>query len=338
MATGAKRIPVVLLEGRTRERRRPATMLLAGHEPWISYLPERFFGETPTRRAIGVFPVWQLPGVIEAHGTGADLVTIRIDPVSGRRWLSDPAFLAVPEWIGTRIRVPADIEPLLRSGGSIKRDMSLIRQGGFESSCDDHGEALDYFYHRVYRPYTQCRYGEETYLRSLSDLRQRLRRGGLLWVEQDGRRVAGAFFERDGEVLSVLALGVIDGEFGLVQRGAVAALYYFALQLAQRVDCSTIDLRGCRPSLADGVLAYKKKWGAEVCEKPESYYDLMVRWNRPSAVVREFLAHTPLVFREAGGFSAITGDRAERSQSLQMKGIQAIYRLSDEGRTRVTDA
>jgi hypothetical protein len=48
-STGLRRIPVSLLEGVTRFGDRPAMMLLAGREPWIRYLPERFFAGTPGR-------------------------------------------------------------------------------------------------------------------------------------------------------------------------------------------------------------------------------------------------------------------------------------------------
>jgi hypothetical protein len=335
-AVGARRIPVSILEGRTREEGHPAKMLLAGDAPWVDYLPERFFGETPACRSIGSFPVWQLTRVVAAHGSATDLTVIRLDRSSARRWLRDPAFLAVPEWIGTRIRVPDDLEPLLRSGDSIKRDMTLIRRNGFEAEHDQVGEGFEHFYERVYRSYTRNRYGDETYIRSERDLRRRLRRGGILWVLHRGERISGALYERAGDELSLLALGTLDGDFALARQGAVAALYYFAMQLAQRIGCITIDLRGCRPSLSDGVLAYKKKWGAVVCEKPETYYDWMVRWNRPSSIVREFFSHTPVVFRERGGFSALTGDETGKSQSLQIEGVRAIYRLTETGRIPLT--
>ena len=133
------------------------------------------------------------------------------------------------------------------------------------------------------------------------------------------------------DLVALLVLGTVDGDFSLVRQGAVAALYYFVLQLAQNLRCTTIDLRGCRPSLTDGVLLYKQKWGAVVCEKPETYYDLLVRWSRPSAIVRDFFTRCPLIFHEGGGLSALTGDASEHAQSLRTEGIQSIYRLTENG-------
>lgn len=311
-------------------------MLLAGREPWIRYLPDRFFAGTPARRPLGELPVWRLKGLVEAHGA-VDLTVIRIEGWSARWWLRDAGFVAVPEWIGTRIPVPADLESLLRSGGSIRRDMALVRRHGFECSLSSDGDALAFFHRRVYRPYTLARHGDDTYLRTETDLSRRLRRGGILWVLDRGERVAGALYERLGDGLALLALGTLDGDLSLVRRGAVAATYLFALRRAQALGCATVDLRGCRPSLLDGVLTYKKKWGAVVCEKPETYYDLLLRWNPASRVVPEFFTRNPLVFRSGGGFAALTGAPPEQARSLGMDGIDAIYRLTEGGGIRRAD-
>lgn len=336
-STGLRRLPVSLLAGRTRGGDFPATMLLAGREPWVRYLPEQFFADTPVSRPLGELPVWRLKELVETHGAAADLTVIRIEGRSARWWLRDTEFLAVPEWIGTRIPVPADIESLLQSGGSIRRDMTLVQRHGFEPTLVSDGDALSFFYRRVYRPYTLSRYGDDSYLRSEADLARRLRRGGILWVLERGERVAGALYERSGDALALLALGTLDGDLSLVQRGAIAATYLFTLRRAQELGCATLDLRGCRPSLLDGVLAYKKKWGAVVCEKPETYYDLLLRWNRASKVVVEFFTRNPLVFRNEDGFAALTGAPAEQARLLRMGGINAIFQLTEGGRVQLAD-
>ena len=336
-STGLRRIPISLLEGPTHGSGQRATMLLAGHEPWSRYLPQLFFADTPMYRPLGELPVWRLKEVVETHATAADLTVIRIDGWSARWWLRGGGFLAVPEWIGTRLPVPADLEPLLQSNGSIRRDMTLVRRHGFAPALAADGDALRFFYRHMYLPYTRARYGDDSYVRTEADLARRLRRGAILWVLDRGERVAGALYECSGDELVLLALGTLDGDLALVRRGAVAATYYFALRRAQELGCATVNLRGCRPSLRDGVLAYKKKWGAAVCAKPETYYDLLLRWNRPSDIVLEFFTRNPLVFRNGAGFAALTGAPPEQARSLGMAGIDAIYRLTEGGSVQRID-
>ena len=66
-----------------------------------------------------------------------------------------------------------------------------------------------------------------------------------------------------------------------------------------------IDLRGARPSLADGLLRYKAKWGGELYDKRDGAYSWLVHWNRLDGAVADFLAHSPLVFRTGETFSGV---------------------------------
>lgn len=333
--TGVRRIPVYLAEG-TLPSGAPGSVLVAGHLPGAKYLPERFFDARPTYRRLGSFPAWRLPSVLAHRRAEADLTVLRLDRRSASRWVGLPPFselddwVLVPEWIGTRIPVPHDLEPLLRSGGSIRRDMTLVRRHGYEATTTASAKDLRTFYSEFYRAFTIERHGESGFLRSESDLRRRLRRGEILFVESQGDRVAGGFYERVGDDLVLLALGTRRGDLEPVRHGALAALYYFVLRRAQETGCRSVDLRGCRPSLADGVLRFKTKWGAELCEKAETYYDLLVHWPRPSRAVRDFLTRCPLVFRDGGGFSALTA--GARAEQLWVPGLRQLHCLSERGR------
>ena len=333
--TGLRKFPVAVLEGVDAATGSSARMLLAGHPPSAEYLPQCFFRAVPERVSLGNFSFRSLHAVVEAHRALVDLTVLRLDRSSARRWTRDPSFIAVPEWIGTRIEVPADLESLLRSGNSIKRDMSLVRRNGFEPAFDDDEASFRYFYSDVYRPYAQQRYGDDAYTRTPSDLRRRLHCGGMIWVVEEGKRVAGALYELDGNELVLLAMGSVNGDFEPVKRGALAALYYYTLQTAQRIGSHAIDLRGCRPALSDGVLAYKQKWGAAIGEKAETYYDLLLRWDDPNPVVRAFFAKTPMIFRDGSGLSGLTGADPEQARGLWAKGLRSIYRLTDDGRVAV---
>ncbi|MCC6139563.1 MAG: hypothetical protein IT389_02985 [Nitrospira sp.] len=100
---------------------------------------------------------------------------------------------------------------------------------------------------------------------------------------------------------------------------------------AQQRGCRVVDFRGSRPTLSDGLLRYKSKWGVCLYEKTDSYHDLFIRWNRASDVVEEFLSMTPLIFRDEGGLSALVGDEPSHPQMLWVDGLRRWYRLTDAG-------
>src|SRR5207248_10443079 len=63
----ALRIPVAILRGLTHTGR-SGTIVVAGIQPWIDYLPSRFFASMTSREAVRTVPVWALPSVLRRLG------------------------------------------------------------------------------------------------------------------------------------------------------------------------------------------------------------------------------------------------------------------------------
>ncbi len=328
--SGVRKVPAVLLHGMRQGTGRPGSLLIVGDEPWIHYLPRRFFVSEPKRQLLGRIGIRALPEFLNRHQSTVDLTIARVDRLSGRRMFTKE-YLAVPEWVGTRLVVPVDLDRQVRSGGSIRRDMTLVRRHGYQPVLSDGRDDLGTFYDSFYVPFSHGRHGELTFIRTDLDLRRRVRHGGILWLQRGGRRVAGILFEVKEHTVDLLALGTLAGNLDLVKEGAIAALYYFIIDMAQKRGCRVVDFRGSRPTLADGLLRYKSKWGAVLYDKTDSYHDLFVRWSRASDSVKEFLSQTPLIFRDGGGLSALLGDTPSHSQALWVDGLRRWYRLTDSG-------
>lgn len=325
------RVPIVLLRGPTRPAGRPGTLLTAGHEPWIRYLPNRFFSGEPTRESLGAVSFRELPDFLDRFRKHTDLTIIRVNRWSEKSLLRQDC-LTVPEWIGMALAVPRDLEKLIRSGGSIKRDMTLVRRHGFQPIVVSGAKEFDIFYHSAYVPFSRNRYRELAYIRNPCDLQRCLARGGILWVHREGKRAAAILFEQKSHTLDLVALGTMNGDLTLVQDGAVAALYYYVIRLAQDLGCTTVDFRGSRPSLRDGLLRYKSKWGASLYDRTDCYYDLLVSWEDPNQVVHEFFTHTPLIFRENGRLSALAGGESQNPYPLWVDGLHRMHLLRESGR------
>ena len=326
------RVPVVWLRGASRTIGRPATMLAAGTEPWVSYLAARFFAGTPQREALDRVSIWRLPRLLRTLRPAADLTVVRVDRLSARL-LFDDDYLTVPEWVGTRLLMPVDLALLAKRSNSVADDIRRTRRDW--PQCDISGpEAFDDFYRRMYLPYIRMRHGPRTHVRSASSLRQAVRHGGILWVCDAGKRVAGGVFERNGGKLDWVAIGVADGNVEWLKKGAVAALYFHLIDYARQHGCTQIDLRGSRPSLADGLLRYKRKWGAVLYERRDVFWSTLVHWNRLDGAVVQFLSHTPLIFRHGDALSAVatverqmpwtTADLQQAHDQLWIAGLRRL--------------
>ncbi len=327
---GLRSVPVTAWQGQARESGHIGRLVVAGDDPWVQYLPQRFFCGEVERKSLGQVPVRSLPRFLGRVQESADLTIARVDRLTGQRiFLRD--YLVVPEWVGMRMTVPNDVGALVASSSNIQRDVRRIRQRRYRPVVSMGDRDFELFYERFYLPLSKARYQELLVVRSADDLRRRVRRGGILWNQCEGRTVSALLFEEKESSLDVLAVGVQEGDLALVKGGAIAALYYFIIDMANKGGHRTIDFRGNRPSLNDGVLRYKSKWGATLYDKADSYHDLFVRWGRATEVVKGFLSHTPLIFREEGGFSALIGNAPPNEHELWVGGLRRWYRLTEDG-------
>jgi len=333
---GLRRIPVVLLRGPTNPSGQIGTLLVAGHDPWVGYLPGRFFVGEPQRERVGNVWAWDLPAVLHRLGASADLTIVRADRLSAQKFLGKD-YLVVPEWVGMRLTVPDDLNALVRGNHSIREDMRLARKHKLYPLVTLGEERFDEFYDAMYGPFSRARHGAMAIVKSRYDLRRRVRKGGILWVIRDNRPLAGMLFERKAGTLDMQAIGMATGELPLKKRGIMAALYYHCIAHAHRLKCTEVDFRGARPSLHDGLFRYKRKWGNILYERTDMYYDLLVRWNGVNGVVKEFLSHTGLIFREEGRLSAIHADESQSRRSLWIGGLYQLYLLTETGRQPMID-
>lgn len=333
---GLRRIPVALLRGPTNPSGRTGTLLVAGDDPWVGYLPSRFFVGNPQRERIGNVSAWDLPALLNRLSPSADLTIVRADRLSAQKFLVND-YLSVPEWIGMRLAVPKDLDGLVHGNRSIREDMRLVRRHNLQPLATEGDERFHEFYDSMYLPFSQARHGAMAFVKSQPDLRRRLRTGGILWVIRDNHPLAGMLFERENDTLILHALGMATGELPLNKRGIMAALYYYSIAHACQLRCAEVDFRGTRPSLHDGLLRYKRKWGCILYDRTDTYYDLLIRWNGVNSVVKDFLSYTGLIFRDKGRLSAIHADEARSRQSLWIGGLHRLYLLTEAGRQPMMD-
>lgn len=333
--SGLCRIPIMVMHGPTRSSGREGTLLVAGQEPWVRYLPDRFFASEPKRESLDIVSIWTLPGALRRWQPSVDMTIARVDRISAGLFFGSD-YLVVPEWVGIRIPVPQNVDEFVRGVHSIHEDMRVIRRNGLRPLITCAKTEFDVFYETVYVPYVCGRHKESALVASRQLLYGVFRRGGILWVIHGERRIAAGLFERRGETIMFWAIGAVNGDETQMKQRAFTAVYYFLLQYAREEGCTQIDLRGVRPSLHDGLFRYKRKWGGIIYDKREgSYHDLLLHWERPNEIVKEFLSHTSLIFRDQGGLSALYTDESQGRRSLWIDGLQQIYLLSASGRQPV---
>jgi hypothetical protein len=253
---------------------------------------------------MGSVSVRALPAFISKFRGSEDLSIIRLDVRTAGRLFGNRC-LRLPEWVDSRVVVPEEIEEFCQGKRSLQSDMRKILENGLTSEFSRGEKDFFKFYDTMYLPFVFERHGEEAVARNRYWMHRAFRKGGLIWVIKDGRRVAGVLFEQQGRKIRTVALGTLDGEWDWVRQGVNAATDLFILQYARQVGCSQVNMGGSRPCLQDGVLRYKRKWGARLFDKADNWYDNLLFFNRLGAPALSFLSRNPLIFRDGGGLSAL---------------------------------
>lgn len=319
-------LPVTLLRGRSRDSGEEVVVVVAGALPRIAWLIGHVFAAPPAREPLGHVPAWRLARTLRRHGACADFAIARVARMSAHALGFDGDWLPVPDWVGTRLTAPFDLDAIARRSHSVSDDLRRVRRAACIAELSRRAGDLPSFRHDYYLPFIRRRYREDAVPRSPRHLRRRFRRGGILWIARGGTRIAGVLFDLRHRVLDAVALGVREGDAALVHDGAIAACYACLLSHAQATGCHAVDLRGSRPSPSDGVTRYKRKWGAELYDRADVVSTTFVRWNRVTPAVASLLARFPLIFREHGGLSVLGVESgagaASDLEAMRMAGLR----------------
>jgi phosphoglycolate phosphatase-like HAD superfamily hydrolase len=297
------RYPVRRLDGVTRVDARPLSCIVAADELSSRYWTRTLFADTPAERTLGVVPA------LAVRATAARLApTVELSlwqaswPVSrlGARSAVVPA--SVPMWLDTGASLDAIIR---REPGRGSRHEEVRRARRLALACRPTSGPRDWaeFRRTLYEPYTRRRFGELFVDVPAHVLRHARRQGRLLLLEDRGRAVAGAVVERWGRDARILVFGV-ETEGPTRPTTLLAACYYHAIAYAVAAGVGRFSLGTTRPTLSDGVLRYKRKWGAAI-GKPKTW-DTFLLCYRNTPAVRAVLTDAPLVLdRGRHGLAAL---------------------------------
>jgi hypothetical protein len=315
-------IPLAVCEGAGGK------MLVAGEERWTRYFLQRFHGSEWSREELGCFRGWQLPSLLRRHREGVDLTVARLDQISIRMfgmW----GFLQVPEWVRMVAPVPAPgAQVPIRS---TRDDLRAIRKKGLSWRVSRDPQDLRLHLERDYYPYTRRRYGDDAFVQPPDVMWRAFRKGGLMFVEDGVRAIAGMVFELRQTTLQMWSMACMDSDQSHLNRKALAGVYAFSFECARVHGMDCVDMRGCRPSPADSLFFVKHKWGAQVREHGETAFEFLFDWKEANGAVRRFLEKTPLIFRDAGHLSVLGTAESEASIRWREAGLHRFVPLDSLG-------
>jgi len=250
--------------------------------------------EDPVEQPAGRIPFWRLGEM--ADRTSSDVVIVEAASRLIRR-LPDRQSIIFPQHVEHVADVRGDWEDVQsRFHKTVRRlSLKLVRKCGYGYDVSTDRRDFEEFYQRMYAPTTEERHDKRSMPISIGEAYQYFRCGWLLRVKRDGEWVAGALMHPWQDVLIADMSGVRDADAQLTHEGAVVAIYYYSLQLANQRGYTGVNFLGSGPVLQGGLFQHKRRWGGTIILSPYLHRLLWLSVRRSTPAVTQFLKETPLV-------------------------------------------
>jgi hypothetical protein len=242
-------------------------------------------------------------------------------PALWARIVSAPAPICVPAWVrqSVRLRSGATWAPL-KVMSEVRRH---IRRHDYSVEFDSSVVDLRRYYLDYYYPYVTTRFADEAIVVPEDRFMHRARGLTLAKLYRRGDWIAGMLLHREAHCVRF-------GWFGAVEcpppPGASEVLDSACIEFARRANVREVVLGSARPSLADGVVRYKRRLGAEFTPTRLPPVSLYVSVRRGSEPALHCLIRQPLL-RFVGGKAAVYriqgNDGGIRLENLEPRGVAA---------------
>ncbi len=277
-------LPVQRLVGRLPGSADPVALLCAGTPSTADFLAGALF-EVDERAVVGRLgsPLELRSAAFHKLCSGADLVAMEV-PRAWQACLPAGAQLQMPAWVSQEL-LAAGTSPVTLPAPMRKEVRRHSRRNAYELRVSTDLSDIRHFYANLYRPYVTARFGtgavvvDETQFLSVS------RGMTLAMLTAAGDWVAGMLLQQRGETLH---LGWFGSTTVPPRAGASEVLDARSIEWGAAKGARRVVMGHSRPSLADGVVRYKSRFGAKVrpTRFPQRTIGLWVKRWSPELVAR----------------------------------------------------
>ena len=215
-------------------------------------------------------------------------------------------WLVLPGQVRSRLDLSRDIDAIQAGfSRSAQRAGQMVKDSGYGFSVLPCKSLLHGFYNKMYLPYCESRFGSHPLVKPYELVEALSKDSVLLTVSASASPVRPSLDNALGGVIirkvNTSASLVISGLGGdpedALRRGAVEALYWFAILWCHSQGVISLDLGLSHPFLDDGVLRFKAKWGARVEASETGLHNLALKFLDNGWLGKHFLQnHPPVVY------------------------------------------
>jgi len=260
-AAGTLHYPVFEFRGPRAALGGGGCVLAAGPKAQAEFFAKTFLARVDSCREVDSVLLRRLDAAMV--NADADIRFAFLDRALARRYAPGARAL-VPEWIGTEVAVTEARRPAFRLSHGLRHSLRQAEACGLSVEITRGLKGYEDFLEHAHIPSMRHRFGSTAVIENAYQIRRWLRRGGFVRVKQEGACLLAAVYRIDAHILRAGAHGRFAACDRVNGRGAGALLYRALFDLAASLNVSRVDLGGVRPFANDGVLQFKRRWGAEL--------------------------------------------------------------------------
>jgi hypothetical protein len=328
------KVEAVLIEGVEKHSGATLTCFYLGHYDNYAFLLNHLYSSYGVKEKYTRINSFRARKWINRYKDKVDLLFIDLELLYCKI-LSDYNFLEVPQWVRQSFDVPDTWEEVLAQfrKNTKKTDLRKVRKYGFTYRITKDEENYKIFYHTMYKPYLEKRFGDAVLIEPEWKVLRQCRKGELMQIVRDDKVVSCVLLHLLNVRLAYVWVGVPDDLDPDLANGAFSALYYFTILYGYEKGCREIDFLGSRPLLNDGLFRYKRKWGMRVQDSPVPRGDILLRPRRLDGPVANLFSNNSFITRDGSG---ICGKILYNIQKLSLPHLQDLLENQDTpGLTRL---
>ena len=276
-----------------------------GNEIDKNYFRSLIFTENYDENYLGKVWVWSLIYYFWRFGKSHDLIIVKTNMKICNLFKSKKRFV-IPVWISCEVDLDSDLRSQSISKHTFKNNVRKIKKSNFGYTITKDPLDFNFFYNNMYLPYLSNRHGNLGLEISLEIMRKSFENGELLLITDGEDIIAGVLLDykvMDG-IPRTTQLGVLNGDFHYVKKGAIIAIYYYTIEYLRKKEHKKLSLGVVRPFINDGLLNQKLSWGAKiVCETQIAFLLCILSQKKCH---KTFLLNNPFIYKDRNGLSLAT--------------------------------
>lgn len=227
-------------------------------------LVEAFFDGSPEREVLGAFHPFSAGHVLKTFCDDNIDIVVAPDFLSSLRRKGS---LIVPAFLEAKVPLPDTIDKYVASlQYDARRKIKRALQDRYQFETGTSKEDYVFYHEKMHVPFVTQRHGDRAYIIPFDQLYADARKALLVFVKQNGQRIAGfhVFWPRSSLYLYFHNMGMVPEVFMEAQRmrNINTAIYLRMHEIAIEHKCAGMDLGITPPVLGNGIIFFKSRWGA----------------------------------------------------------------------------